>query len=203
VPTADQIVQAAAELFMELGYRAVTMEKVAERSGVTKAAVYYHFADKAALLTTALVALFGRVRASSEAILERDEPLRLRLLALAQAILRLPEPLTRVELLLRVARDDLSEDQLAAIAEASDAVGAAVAATMREGVRRGEIRDVDPLLLGHMFIDLVRVGHARAADGTPLFPDPERGARTFVDILWNGVGAGGAASTEEDALGTW
>ena len=196
---------AAGELFMELGYRAVTMEMVADRAGLTKAAVYYHFADKAALLSDALVALLARVRATAEEILRGDGSLESRLVALAEAVLRLPEPLTRVEIVLRVAREDLSPDQVRAIVEASDAVGAVVVEAMREGVRRGEVRQVDPVLLGHVFTDLLRVGHARSADGTLLFPDPQAAARSFVDMLWNGVAAAlpsPAAGPPTPALGS-
>jgi TetR/AcrR family transcriptional regulator, mexJK operon transcriptional repressor len=189
VPTADQIVQVAAELFMELGYRAVTMEMVAERAGVTKAAVYYHFTDKPALLTEGLIAMFRRVRKATDRILGNSAPLRDRLVSLAEAMMRLPEPLTRVDLLLRVARDDLSQSQLAAIRQVGDGVDAAVIAAIREGMGSGAVRAVDAELLGHVFMTLVRVGHTRGATGDLRFPDPAETAGALVDMLWRGVAA--------------
>lgn len=51
--TRDRLLEAAAEACIEVGFEAVTVASVAQRAGVTPAAVYNHFADKAALLYTA------------------------------------------------------------------------------------------------------------------------------------------------------
>lgn len=51
--TRDRLLDAAADACIEVGFDAVTVAGVAERAGVTPAAVYNHFADKAALLYTA------------------------------------------------------------------------------------------------------------------------------------------------------
>jgi len=47
--TRRAILRAAHDLFMELGYRAVTTRMVADASGVKQPLLYYHFADKEAL----------------------------------------------------------------------------------------------------------------------------------------------------------
>jgi AcrR family transcriptional regulator len=44
--TRDRIVSAAAELFYGDGIRAVSMDAVAERAGLTKRTLYYHFSSK-------------------------------------------------------------------------------------------------------------------------------------------------------------
>ena len=44
--TRDAIVQAAAEVLGEKGFNAASIDEVAERAGVTKATVYYHFSSK-------------------------------------------------------------------------------------------------------------------------------------------------------------
>lgn len=46
----DDIVEAAAQLFMRQGYAATSVREIAEAVGVTEAALYYHFKDKRALL---------------------------------------------------------------------------------------------------------------------------------------------------------
>jgi AcrR family transcriptional regulator len=51
--TRDRLLDAAAEACIEVGFDAVTVADVARRAGVTPAAVYNHFADKAALLYAA------------------------------------------------------------------------------------------------------------------------------------------------------
>lgn len=47
--TRQQIIGAARRVFHERGVRRTSLEKVAEAAGVTRGAVYWHFADKAAL----------------------------------------------------------------------------------------------------------------------------------------------------------
>jgi AcrR family transcriptional regulator len=51
--TRDRLLDAAAELCVDVGFDAVTVAAVAARAGVTPAAVYNHFTDKAELLYTA------------------------------------------------------------------------------------------------------------------------------------------------------
>ena len=50
--TRDRILDVALELFTEKGYDKVSLREVAERVGVTKAALYYHFASKDDILRT-------------------------------------------------------------------------------------------------------------------------------------------------------
>ena len=48
------IVDAARELFVELGFQATTMDKVAERAKISKLSIYRHFENKEALFSTAI-----------------------------------------------------------------------------------------------------------------------------------------------------
>src|SRR5271167_737728 len=50
-----QLVRAAARLFAERGFRAVSMEDLAAEAGVSGPAVYRHFASKEALLADLLI----------------------------------------------------------------------------------------------------------------------------------------------------
>ena len=55
-PTKDRILAAAAKLFHDEGIRAVSMDAVAERTGVTKRTLYYHFRSKDDLIAAHLEA---------------------------------------------------------------------------------------------------------------------------------------------------
>ncbi|MGK5551426.1 TetR family transcriptional regulator [Actinomadura kijaniata] len=48
--TPRRILDAAGELFAEHGYRATSMQAIAQKVGITKAALYYHFASKDEIL---------------------------------------------------------------------------------------------------------------------------------------------------------
>jgi AcrR family transcriptional regulator len=45
-----QILDAARELFTELGYEAVSMRRIADKIGYSPTTIYLHFADKEALV---------------------------------------------------------------------------------------------------------------------------------------------------------
>ena len=50
--TRDRIQKAALELFVERGYTETTLREIAERVGVTRPALYYHFRAKEEILTS-------------------------------------------------------------------------------------------------------------------------------------------------------
>lgn len=50
------IVDAACELFLELGFQATTMDKVAQRAKISKLSIYRHFENKEALFSAAIAA---------------------------------------------------------------------------------------------------------------------------------------------------
>jgi AcrR family transcriptional regulator len=54
----SQLLEAAAELFAERGYDAVSMRDIAKVVGVTQANLYYHFRDKADLIQATLAQVF-------------------------------------------------------------------------------------------------------------------------------------------------
>ncbi len=50
------IVDAACELFVELGFQATTLDKVAQRARISKLSIYRHFENKEALFSAAIAA---------------------------------------------------------------------------------------------------------------------------------------------------
>lgn len=64
----DEILRAAAELFMEFGYAATSIDAVAEKLGATKGRIYHHYASKADLFFDVQVAAMTR-------LLDQVEPL--------------------------------------------------------------------------------------------------------------------------------
>lgn len=55
-PARDRILKAAASLFQSLGIKAVSVDAIAEKAGLTKRSVYYHFRSKDDLITAWLEA---------------------------------------------------------------------------------------------------------------------------------------------------
>src|SRR5579862_5708132 len=70
--TREALIRAARELFGGQGYAATSTEEIVEHAGVTKGALYHHFADKEALFR----AVFERVQleVSDAAVVEFLQP---------------------------------------------------------------------------------------------------------------------------------
>lgn len=66
--TQERILAAATALFMERGYEKTTVADVAQRAGVSRATVFWHFSDKGGLFREA----FSRVLQPFRESLERD-----------------------------------------------------------------------------------------------------------------------------------
>jgi TetR/AcrR family transcriptional repressor of uid operon len=65
--TEERILVAAEQCVTRLGVRRTSMTDVAAQAGVSRGAVYFHFADKASLVDAVLARMAGRFVASSEA----------------------------------------------------------------------------------------------------------------------------------------
>lgn len=68
------ILLAAGRAFAERGYQAVTMHDVAELSGMTKGAVYFHYTSKGSLAVAVSTAFAGRLPAISDAVAQLTLP---------------------------------------------------------------------------------------------------------------------------------
>jgi AcrR family transcriptional regulator len=62
----DEILLAAAELFMEFGYASTSIDAVAERLGATKGRIYHHYRTKADLFFDVVVAAMNRLNEEVE-----------------------------------------------------------------------------------------------------------------------------------------
>ncbi|MFC4123900.1 TetR family transcriptional regulator [Nocardia rhizosphaerae] len=76
--TSERILAAAGELFSRRGYRAASMQAIADEVGITKAALYYHFDSKEAILQRLTVPLLDELEAVLGAAEEAGEAERVR-----------------------------------------------------------------------------------------------------------------------------
>lgn len=70
-----RILDAARELFVEEGYEAVTMRRIAERIEYSPTAIYFHFKDKQALLQELCDADFGALAGQFQKIANIADPI--------------------------------------------------------------------------------------------------------------------------------
>ncbi|QAY58703.1 TetR/AcrR family transcriptional regulator [Microbacterium protaetiae] len=137
----EQILQVAVMLFIEQGYDATSVAQLAERLGLTKSALYHHFASKEELLSVALEQALGGL----EAVLETDQATAGTAAERLAAVLRgavqvLSARLPAVTLLLRVRGNSDTERAALARRRAFDRkVTSLVRAAQHEGSVRADI----------------------------------------------------------------
>lgn len=172
---------------MELGYEAVSVEQVAQACGVTKATVYYYFPTKSALFTAATLKMMESIRKRTAALLEADRPFADRLLEVAVARLRVPEPRMDFSHLAAEAGEALSDEERRMMAQAESALMRVIEEAFARASDKGEIRPVSPKLAAHCFLGILAGGKSRDVDGHDLFPETDETAREIVDWLMNGL----------------
>ncbi len=81
----EKILEAADELFGEIGFDATTTREIAERANVNKALIHYHFQSKQGLLTELLDRYYVKLGQQLQSTLSQDVTLRERLQTLIDA----------------------------------------------------------------------------------------------------------------------
>jgi AcrR family transcriptional regulator len=145
----ERILEQAALLFVEHGYHGLSMREIAEAVGVSKAGLYYHFADKEQLFVAVLNRCMDTLEAALAAALPTQASgsigIAMAIRGILQAIFAQP-PEQRA--LMRVASSELGHLS----AETRESFGkryyrqfiGRIEATIRQGIALGELRDIEP-----------------------------------------------------------
>jgi AcrR family transcriptional regulator len=158
--TADSraaILEAAKLLFMQEGFRGISMRQIAEAVGVTKAALYYHFKDKeelfVAIVEQYLVAMSGLI----DEVAAGHQDTRGQIGDLVRRILAQPPEQRSI---IRLASQELSnispENRARFLEMYHGRFIRRITAMLQEGMARGELRPLDAnlatwTLLGMMY----------------------------------------------------
>lgn len=86
-PTASKILDTATRLFMQLGYRAVSINDIVKAAKITKPTLYYYFPDKEALFAQMALRRLIEMHSAMDAALAGPQTLLARLRALAGVLL--------------------------------------------------------------------------------------------------------------------
>jgi AcrR family transcriptional regulator len=153
----ESILAAARELFIELGYEATTMRKIAEHIGYSATTLYLHFADKNAIMAELCHRDFAELAARSvEVMAEPDPVVRLGRLGKAYTEFGLRNP-NHYRLMFMTRKTDVQA--INASPEWADVKGdpgrdayALLVATVRDAMQAGALRDdlKDPEMVGQM-----------------------------------------------------
>src|SRR6266581_6899629 len=75
----DKVLAAAVQLFAEYGYHAATMRDIARIAGIQAASIYYHYANKQALLVEIMETHMWRLNTNLERVVSQQETIQQRL----------------------------------------------------------------------------------------------------------------------------
>lgn len=153
----QRILEEATQLFVLRGYHGVSMREISEACGVTKAALYYHFTDKSALLLEILNAHLDEVSRIVSVSCETCQNARERLAALVHGFFQL-SPQRRA--IIRLASQEMVNLDASTRREFSviyeEKFIGRIRAIFEEGMTRGDLRPLDAglavwVLLGMMY----------------------------------------------------
>ncbi len=150
--TLRRILEAAREVFAEVGFAGARVDEIARRASVNKATIYYHIGDKEALYTRVLHDVFSgaarRISKTMQAARDPEEKLRNYVRKMAQTVGRHPHvPPIIMRELASGARNipDVVADDLAGILGMLDGI-------LREGAGQGVFIEANALIIHIMVV---------------------------------------------------
>jgi len=193
--TREALLRAGAELFAARGFDGVSVEALAERAGVNKALVSYHFGGKRGLYASVLRETFAEV-AERVRRLEAADPAPPEFLRGLIAVFREMAERRRPNFPAMFLREALSHGLEPGVVPHLLSVVGAVRRMVGRGVREGLFRRVDPLevhlgLIGALVFffatEPVRREAVAAGDMPLRFPTPEAFARYLETLTLRGL----------------
>lgn len=185
ISTSDQILHSASVLFMEKGFENVSMNQVADHSGVTKATVYYYFPTKTDLFVASIVGVLTRVNERIEHILQGPGSFQERLLKISVNYLKVPQ--IHMDDMFGKIKQHLSEEQQNQLIHQEDALYQTLCKGFEEAARQQEIVCSDPNLAAHIYVSMLRIGERQYTGRTKLFETREEAAESIISFLWRGI----------------
>jgi len=151
------ILDAAAHEFREAGFVATSMDRIAERAGVSKRTVYNHFASKEALFEAILEVLWSRSHEAIELAYDPEVPLAQQLEDLAARELELLADTNYLGLARALVAEAIRSPELAQRTWAElEEREAGLPRWIQAAVEHGRLGADDPVLAAGQFIALLK-----------------------------------------------
>jgi len=194
-PTAVKIIAAATHLFMQRGYKAVSITDIIKAAEITKPTLYYYFADKEELFVQMGLTLMAAMGEQLHEAAATGTSMAERLTALAQVLL------AKSDGDMRLMRHEMMEHVGPANRELLSrafygSLFAPINAVMAQGIAEGQLARYPAEILSAMFLGLSETFHdfaqqarmAQWAIGTVgPFASSKLDAQTMVDLFLHGV----------------
>jgi TetR/AcrR family acrAB operon transcriptional repressor len=190
VVTINNILEATRDLFIEKQYADVTLKEIAKTAGVTKGALYHHFATKEDLYISMMHHYLDEIKESTQGNIQNSRGLscRERLYLSLLNFLKLPNYALKVVALVRRDNNLFKDPTRADLIQAYQAaIPDPVETILADGMSNGEIITADARLLAWQYIALVEVSiHPY---GYKILGEPESMADFVVTTIFSGIEA--------------
>jgi AcrR family transcriptional regulator len=185
-PTASKILATAKGLFMQRGYRAVSVNDIVQAAEITKPTLYYHFADKEELFVQMSLHMLAEMHEQMQAALEGRSGTMERLTAIAHVMTTATDGDTRM--MRHEMREHLSPAQRARIGMAfQQRIVEPIGAVMAEGLAHGELGRHPAPALTWMFLSMIEGFHREPEDPGANVPVTQFAPEAMVDLFLFGV----------------
>ncbi|MDZ4720983.1 MAG: TetR/AcrR family transcriptional regulator [Roseiflexaceae bacterium] len=195
-PTAIRIMGTARQLFMQRGYKAVSISDIVRAAEITKPTLYYHFADKEELFVQMVLHMLDAMRAEMDAVIATQRDTYGKLSVLVQMMMSKPDLDSRM--VRQEAREHLSPAQQQRVGVAFEqSMFKPLCLVMRQGIEQGELIGYAAEELAMLFLCCLEGFHFQNEKGSPMTPEGPDSAfasitfppETIVKIFLHGVGS--------------
>ena len=182
--TRTRILEEAAKLFTEKGYKTTSVQDIAQATGLSKAALYHHFRSKEEVLyEISLQALEGLIREGEKALSEPHPPLAL--LRFMEGHARFFEENHAFFVTMLQGIKSLSPEKREKTVALRDRHEANLRTILRRGIEAGVFRPVDVALAGRAVLSMLNWMIRWFRPGGPL--RAEEVARMYFDLILRGL----------------
>ncbi len=159
----EEIIEATLKLYADRGYYLTNIKEIAKEVGISAPTFYHYFQDKRELFVEAIEYVIRNYRQEAKAALEKEKSPAQRSIIMFQIFQRHYSKIGEILNQLRAGvaiGDQWARDRLSRVYKE---MTENVARQVREGMKHGSIRDVDPELLGFFNVLLDEMAMHRAS----------------------------------------
>jgi AcrR family transcriptional regulator len=139
----DKVLAVAVQLFAEYGYHAATMRDIARVAGIRAASIYYHYANKQALLVEIMETHMWRLNTNLERIVSKHETVQQRLYEAIANHIRLHTTYKPEFFIIDTEIRALEGENREKILALRDQYEALLQKLLQEGMKQGVLRQTD------------------------------------------------------------
>jgi TetR/AcrR family transcriptional regulator, cholesterol catabolism regulator len=184
----DQILSAAAQLFMEKGYHAASVREIGDRLRISQSSLYYHAKSKPQILVDLNRRFMERLTQAFEEIAASGDDPEAKLRAVIRQLVSVVADYQPEVTVVLQERRSLPGRHSKPIQKQRDRIDEIIDGILAEGIQQGVFRDVDPALSRLALTGMCNWAYAWYRPGGRRSPDAI--AEHFAAIFLSGIKAG-------------